>query len=79
MIYSRDQIAQAVMFWGERGQGAVPGLTLAREASKLVDVLAGMDFHQHREVQISEESERGRLIAQALGGGDIGSGAGDRG
>jgi hypothetical protein len=64
MILTRQQLADAIVYYGRlAGQG--DGITLPREASKLVDVLAMMDFHRETSVELPDDSERGRLALQA--------------
>ncbi len=65
MILSRQQLADAIVYYG-RQAGEGDGITLPREASKLVDVLATMDFQRETSVELPEDSERGRLARQAL-------------
>lgn len=66
MLFSRAQVAQAVIYWGEAGDGGGE-IAITRQASRLVDVLAAMDFHREDEVLVGLHTERGRLLAQALG------------
>jgi|GEM_PF-6337001 len=65
MILNRQQLADAIAYYG-RLAGEGDGITLPREASKLVDVLATMDFHREMSVDLAEDSERGRLAHVAL-------------
>lgn len=65
MILSRQQLADAIVYYG-RLAGPGDGITLPREASKLVDVLATMDFERETSVELPEDSERGRLARRAL-------------
>ena len=69
MIFTRADIAAAIAYWGVHGTGGEVGLSLPRQASKLVDVLAVMDFERESAVDLPEESERGKLACQALGRG----------
>jgi hypothetical protein len=62
MKFTRSELASAIHFWGTAGSGG-DALCLTREASLLVDVLANMDFAREAEVEISDASERGQLMA----------------
>jgi len=65
MVYTRKQIADAVHYWGQTGTGG-DALSITKEASKLVDVLATMDFQGEQEVEVADGSVRGDLLATAL-------------
>ena len=67
MNFTRAEIAAAIAYWGVHGTGGEKGLSLPRQASKLVDVLAVMDFERESVVALSEDSERGKLACEALG------------
>lgn len=66
LVISRSDLAIAVHHWGLAGEAAVPGLTLSREASVLVEVLAIMDFERQDTVLLPRASRPGALVAQAL-------------
>lgn len=65
LLLSRQDIAEAVHYWGEHGVGG-DEISLTRQASKLVDVLATMDHHHETEISIPSNSERGQLVAVFL-------------
>lgn len=64
VIYSRDQVASAVHHWGQHGSGRAP-FTLTVEASKLVDILGAMDYERIDQVQVDDETPRGKLLLEA--------------
>lgn len=66
MILQREQIVQAIVYWGEHGTPVEEGSKLTVEASKLVDVLGTMDFHRQGVVELGDSSERAHLVRAAL-------------
>ncbi|PTT93031.1 hypothetical protein DBR42_00905 [Pelomonas sp. HMWF004] len=70
MNVTREQLARAIDFWGKR-VGAddhnAERITLPKEASLLVDVLAEMDFYRQPLAAVEDGSERARLITEAIG------------
>jgi hypothetical protein len=71
MEVNRMQVAQAIQYWGVHGQGATPGLALTKESSRLVEVLALMDFHREAAARIPEESRVAALLREALPEGSL--------
>lgn len=61
LVLSRSDMAAAIDFWGHQAP-AVDSISLSKEVSKLVDVLATMDFRGETTARIKTDSERGRLL-----------------
>lgn len=66
MILQRQQIVQAIVYWGEHGSPVEEGSKLTVEAGKLVDVLGTMDFQRQAAVELGDDSERAQLVRAAL-------------
>lgn len=63
--YKREDIVLAVIHWGRHGCGGEPGLSLTREAGKLTEVLALMDFQKQSSVLVREGGQIDTLVCQA--------------
>ena len=61
LMLSRHELAEAIQYWGQHGDGG-DSLCLPKQARKLVDILATMDYHKEDQIKINTGSERGQLL-----------------
>lgn len=65
LVLERQDLVVALAYWGTHGSGAEPGLRLTRQASKLVEVLATMDYFGQERVSLSRAGVPGMLVLES--------------